>query len=413
MQVLYTIQNAGNSLASDVGPSRLINATVRGLSLAEQEVTLMRLFGARVYVSQDVFDWQEFDESPLGLSGNKVFKKLEGGFRRVQKITQLPYLAFFDSFRFYEACRRQLPNYSVCHEYAGLLSIGCALAAKRTKTPYVLTVDADLQLETSFVGKSFSRFERWLSRWETQFTYKTADKLICVSNPTKERLVSLWGVEAEKIVVIPNGVDLARFGQSHDPKAIQEKYQLGDSPVVGFVGGFQPWHGLDNLLVSFEKLQHQLPDARLLLVGDGEIRPALEEQAEVLGISDKMTITGFIDHEQIPEFLSVMNVATIPYPKLPEEMWFSPLKLYEYMAAGKAIVASDSGQIGQVIRDGKNGRLVESGNIDQLVQAIAQLLTNPTEQVRLGNNAKAQAMQRHSWENHIDKLVQVYQSVQK
>jgi glycosyltransferase involved in cell wall biosynthesis len=113
----------------------------------------------------------------------------------------------------------------------------------------------------------------------------------------------------------------------------------------------------------------------------------------------------------VPEILAIADVVTIPYPQLPEELWFSPLKLYEYMAAGKAIVASSAGQITEVIQDGYNGILVEPGNVDELAQAIINLFKDPTRRERLGQNARQQAVTQHSWEQYINRLEKIYESV--
>ena len=101
----------------------------------------------------------------------------------------------------------------------------------------------------------------------------------------------------------------------------------------------------------------------------------------------------------------------IPYPELPNELWFSPLKLYEYMAAGKAIVASSSGQIAEVIHDGENGRLVTPGKIDELAKVIVRLLNNPDERKWIGKNAHKQAVEKHSWDRYIKRLEEIYHSV--
>jgi len=116
-----------------------------------------------------------------------------------------------------------------------------------------------------------------------------------------------------------------------------------------------------------------------------------------------------VPQAKIPEILSAVNVAVIPYPQLPKELWFSPLKLYEYMAAGKAIVASSSGQIAEVVQDGYNGLLVEPGNVNEFAQAITRLLKDPVELDWLGKNARQQAVEHHSWDGYIRRLEAVYQ----
>jgi glycosyltransferase involved in cell wall biosynthesis len=185
----------------------------------------------------------------------------------------------------------------------------------------------------------------------------------------------------------------------------------GDAPVVMFVGGFQPWHGLEHLLDAFAQVQAARPDARLVLVGDGPAREAVTRQARALRLNGCLHITGSVPHARVPQLLAAADVVAAPYPRLPREMWFSPLKLYEYMAAGKAIVATDDGQIRQAIQDGENGLLVPPGDVSSLAAAITQLVQDPARRAQLGQTARCHAVERHSWERHIDRLIEVYRTV--
>jgi glycosyltransferase involved in cell wall biosynthesis len=178
-----------------------------------------------------------------------------------------------------------------------------------------------------------------------------------------------------------------------------------------FVGSFQQWHGLDRLVEGFAQILRKLPEAKLLLVGDGPARPAVERKIAKLGITDAVIITGIVPHTGIPEMLASADVVTAPYPHLPQELWFSPLKLYEYMAAGKAIVASRAGQIAEVIQNGHTGTLCEPGDVNEFAQTTIELLEDPAERRRLGQNAQQQAIEHHSWEQYARRLEEIYLSV--
>jgi starch synthase len=127
-----------------------------------------------------------------------------------------------------------------------------------------------------------------------------------------------------------------------------------------------------------------------------------------LKLEKKVHITGYVAHEAMPTWLAAADVAVAPYPALPQELWFSPLKLYEYMAAGKAIVASAAGQIAEVIEDGHNGRLVRPGNVAELAQAIGELLDDPAGRQELGRAARQQAASQHSWQMYRQRLESLY-----
>lgn len=411
LKIAYVIQNAANDLSSDVGQAALIKPTIRFLRKAGHTVELLKLNGTSVHWITDLQNVSEVRPAELGWSGRKPFRVLEGGIRRVQRELNLPYLALFDSYRFYEACFRTLPKFSICHEYGGLFSLGASLACRRLNIPHILHMDADSFVENAVKGSPITGLRKLAAARAARLTYRSADRIICVSGAAKKRLEVKWGVDPGKISVIPNGVDTKLFRPDLDPRPARARFDLGSGPVVAFVGAFQPWHGLEVLVDSFAEVRRMAPGARLLLVGDGLMRSSIEERVRGLGLADCVAITGVVSQREIPEILAAVDVAVAPYPKLPREMWFSPLKLYEYMACGKAIVASRSGQTGEVVRHGENGILVEPGNPADLSRALASLLASPAERSRLGVHARESAERFHSWELYVKRLEIVYSEI--
>jgi starch synthase len=411
LRIAYAMQNTGFDLTSDVGDAVPVKYTLNGLRKVGHQVNLLELRGTSVANVNDISNLDNGLESPLGLSKTRSFQLFERGLRRLQREMRLPYFAFFDSFRFYEACYRSLPQYDLCHEHNGLLCVGAALACQQRKIPYILTMSGDPFLEYALVERPLRGLQALVAAQEIKITYKVAQKIICVAEPAKQYLADIWHVDPKKIVVMPNGVDVELFGPFYEPQPIRAQFGLRDEPIVMFSGSFQMWHGLERLVESFAQVLPEFPNAKLMLVGDGEARSVVEEKINDLGVGNAVIITGLIPHTHVPEILAIADVVTIPYPQLPEELWFSPLKLYEYMAAGKAIVASSAGQITEVIQDGYNGILVEPGNVDELAQAIINLFKDPTRRERLGQNARQQAVTQHSWEQYINRLEKIYESV--
>ncbi|MCA9916339.1 MAG: glycosyltransferase family 4 protein [Anaerolineales bacterium] len=409
LHVAYVMQNVGIDLTAEFGQMMLIRQTIQGLAQRGHTVDLVNLQGRDVVAYADLTDLTQQRQWALGWSGERPYQLVEGGLRRLHGMLKLPYLAAFDSRRFYEACWRALPEYQICHEYAGLLSVGAAYACRKTKTPYVLTVDADLLLEADVMGEPITGLRRKAAQWAAQKSYQLADQIITVSAPTKENLIQNWHVPEEKVKIIPNGVNLAHFQQPVASEQVRAELGLGTAPVIMFVGGFQMWHGLDKLLEALSLVVKILPEARLVLVGDGPARSFVEENMRRLNLEKVVTITGFVPHDRVAQLLAIADVVTVPYPKLPQEMWFSPLKLYEYMAAGKAIVASSAGQIKNVIRHNENGLMVTPGDVADLAEACLHLLQNAPERARLGANARREAETEHAWSRQIERLEQVYE----
>lgn len=413
LRIAYAIQNVGGiDFGLDVGDTVPVKHTLTGLRQAGHEVTCLKLAGSSVQSIDDITKLQTAQPVPLAWTGNRLFRRLEGGARRLQRTLAMPYFAAFDTLRFYEACRSQLPHYDLCHEHNGLFSLGTALACSHLMIPYILTVSAEPLSELELVGRPLRGLHAKVAAWEAKYTYRAAKKIITVSDPAKQDLVDNWQVDSAKIHVMPNGVDVEEFGIVRDPRLVRAELKVDDTtPIVCFVGWFQPWHGLDFLVDCFGQVLRHVPEAKLLLVGDGNARPAVEQRIQEHGIEHATRITGLVARERVPEFLAAADVAVLPYPKLPREMWFSPLKLYEYMAAGKAIVGSRSGQTAQVIQDGYNGVLVEPGDVACFAQAVVQLLRDPMERQRLGQNARVQAIEQHSWQRYIRRLEDIYYSV--
>lgn len=409
-RITYAIQNVGGiDFQQDVGDTVPVKQSLVGLIRAGHTVKCLQLYGAKVRAWDDVSKPEVFQIAPIGFSGSRLFKLIESGTRFIQRKLRLPYFAFFDAFRFYEACIRTLPHYQLCHEHNGLFCVGAALASRRLNMPYVLTFSADPLYERALGGRPLRGIHRLVAEWESRFTYKQARRIICVSAAAKEHMVKTWQVDPAKVVVLPNGVDLERFRPDYDSEKIRHEIGLTDRPVIGFVGGFQHWHGIEGLVESFAHVLREIPHARLLLVGDGRARSSIDQKIAELGLGESVIITGMVPQARVPEYLAAIDVAVLPYPHLPRELWFSPLKLYEYMAAGKAIVASRAGQIAETLEHGYSGLLVEPGDLTALSRALVALLKNPVERDRLGCNAHRQAVEQHSWNKYVERLNEVYE----
>jgi glycosyltransferase involved in cell wall biosynthesis len=332
---------------------------------------------------------------------------------RVQQQVGVPYLNVFSNYSFYDACSQCLPGHDVVQERNGLYKMGVAMACKRLKLPYILFFDADDIFEQDFLGRPIKGILRWRAKQIIQFTLTAANGIITVSDATKMRLANVWQVPPEKIVVFPNGVDVHRHRPYPDErKQIRASLGIGEHPLFIFVGSFQTWHDVTTLLDAFAIVLKAHPDARLLLVGDGPQRQAMMQHAANLGLGDAVQFTGLRPHSEIPHLVSAADVAVAPYPKMEHAWWGSSMKLFEYMASGVAIVASNVGQqVAEVIRDRTNGLLVAPGDASALAAACAHLISNPDLRFRLGQEARKDAVGKYSWDQYITRLERVYDAV--
>jgi glycosyltransferase involved in cell wall biosynthesis len=226
-----------------------------------------------------------------------------------------------------------------------------------------------------------------------------AARIVVVSEVERRRLTGA-GFDPLRIIVAPNGVDPFSFANGGGD-AVRGHLGLDSSEqVIGFVGTFGPWHGAKVLAKAFALVVARAPSARLLLVGDGLERSAVEEILARHDLAARTILTGKIPGPHVAAFLDACDVLASPHIPLPggEEFFGSPTKLYEYMAAAKPIVASRLGQIGDVLADGETALLVTPGSVEELAQAMLRLLGDAELRNRLGCAARKAAIARHSWD---------------
>jgi glycosyltransferase involved in cell wall biosynthesis len=407
LNISFLLQNSAFELAHTNAASTQFLRTMEGLRSAGHEVSLLCLRSARKVIQQR--NGMPSKDARLGWSQSHLFTLPEGALRRVQGGLSLPYLGILDSLRFRDACLRNLTGSDVLHERNSLKAFGAALASKKLGLPYVQFVDADFIFELDYLGIPLTGIERMVAFRAARFAFQTASVIICVSENAKKRLAQTYRISPEKIAVLPNAADIHRFRPRRDKQVGKTRLGVDGAAIVMFAGRFWPWHGVDLLVNAFQRTQKTLPAIHLVLVGDGITRPEVEKQVRALDITKSVTFTGTVAHEEMPQMLAAADVVVAPYPQEPPGgQWQSPMKVFEYMASGKAIVASRVGQVADVIEDGENGILVEPGDPVQLSDALIRLLQNPAERKRLGTNARQQAVANHSWEKYIQQLEDIY-----
>lgn len=345
-------------------------------------------------------------------TANRWFAFLEKVVWKLQQLFRIPYLNFFSNLRRYDACMQILLGHDVVFERNGLYNSGVSMACKKLKLPYVIFFDADQVAEMDFIGKPLTGLLRWHAGNFLRYNLSVACRIFCVSEIAKLRLMENWKVPAEKIVALPNAVDVQRFKPDLElGTQTRASLHLTNCPLVVFVGSFYQWHDVATLLRAFAIVQKKHSDARLLLLGDGGEREKMMSLSAELGLEQAVEFTSFIVHAEVSRYVNAADIAVVPMPKMETEMWLSPMKLFEYMASGKAVVASAMGQINEVIRDGSNGLLVPAGDETALASAINKLIEDTPLRTQLGKQARADAVKKHSWERYISRLESVFADV--
>lgn len=354
-------------------------------------------------------DLENPESATLTWSNSVFFILLQKVVWRIQKFFGIPYLNIFTNFRLYDACLRCLPGHNVVYERNGLYRNGVAMACKRLRMPYVLFVEADEILEHDYMEQPIKGLLRITAQRQFRYNLDVADRIICVSGQLKSHLVTKWQVSAQKIHVFSNGVDVEQFRPNLDVRIeVRKSLGVNDNPLILFVGNFYEWHDIGSLLDSFRQVLIYYPEARLVLVGDGLLRNNMERRSIELGVSRAVQFTGLIPHADVPRYMASADITVVPYPKMDQENWLSPLKLFEYMASARPIIASAVGQVTDIIQHEKNGLLVPASNATQMAEAIVRLIADKELRERLGKQAREDAVRHHSWEQYLSNLERVF-----
>ncbi len=232
-----------------------------------------------------------------------------------------------------------------------------------------------------------------------KLVFGTATALIAVS----EEIVAYLGgypTAGGRVHVVPNGVNPDRFPVGLKPSRPGRPGTF----TVGFVGTLKPWHGLPILVEAFAMLHQRDPNTRLLIVGDGTERASLLESLSARQLLEAVYFTGAVVPSEVPGLLASMDVAVAPYPML-SHYYFSPLKVYEYMAAGLPVVASQIGQLENLIQDGLNGLLCPPGDPIALASALDRLRCEPKLRIHLGQAARETVLRYHTWDIIVQRIL--------
>ena len=282
-------------------------------------------------------------------------------------------------------------------------------AAVRTKRPLFLEYNGS----EVWVGRHWDRVGSLdlLERYE-RLNLDAAARIFVVSD-VERRNLEARGVTAEKIVVNPNGVDVERFRPGVGGVEVRRELGLKDDDVVaGFVGTFGPWHGVEKFAEAIKSIPTDVP-VRFLLVGSGSLHTEVEKQLEGEENTGRVIFTGSVAHERVPALLDACDILVAPHVPLADgsEFFGSPTKVFEYMAMGKAIVASRLGQIGEVLTDQETALLVEPGNVRELAAAIVKLIEKKELRIQIGARAREVAEREFTWKHNAQRVLDAYKSL--
>lgn len=240
--------------------------------------------------------------------------------------------------------------------------------------------------------------------------FKNADAMIAVSPGVAQYLETFENAKG-RVHIIANGVALDRFAPAAENNAKRlANLTACQGATIGFLGTLKPWHGLATLVDAWAILRQRSENVRLLIVGDGPEYESLHQNIKSLGLLDYVQFTGAVLPEEVPNWLAQMDIAVAPYPNM-AHFYFSPLKIYEYMAAGIPVIATRVGHLDTVVTHEHNGILVEAEKPMEMADCISNLLKDTLKLQQLGKAARQTAENEHSWLSVVERILKISQSI--
>jgi len=286
----------------------------------------------------------------------------------------------------------------VLYERYNLFMLAGAWIARRHRLPFLVEVNAPLSEERARYGGLGLRS---LARWTERMVWRRADAVLPVTEALAES-VRAASVPPTRIHVIPNGIDPKQFHTGVDGRPVRERLGLSERLVLGFTGFIRTWHGLPRVLDAMHALGRE--DVHLLVVGDGPGRAALDAHAARLGLSERMTVLGMVDRARIPGLTAAMDVALQPQVVA----YASPLKLFEYLALARPVIAPDQPNIREILTHERDALLFDPADDASFRTAITRMCTDAALRTRLGEAGAALVRERDlTWDGNARRVADI------
>lgn len=307
-----------------------------------------------------------------------------------------------------ELVRRLSPNVIHAHSPA-LNGLPALWVGRRRRLPVVYEMRSsweDAAIDHGFTSEGSLRYR--VSRMLESFALRYSDQVTTICEGLRNDITKR-GVAEHKVTIIPNAVDIAgfKFAAPADER-LRNSLGLKDCPVVGFVGSFYRYEGLDLLLDAAADVSHYYPTLRLLLVGGGWEEPNLKAQAKRIGVAERVIFTGRISHTDVHRYYGLIDLLVYPRRSMRLTEVVTPLKPLEAMAQGRMLVASDVGGHRELIRNGETGTLFRAGDVSALAAAIREVLDHRERWPKMLAAARSFVESERTWANSAAGYRDVY-----
>jgi glycosyltransferase involved in cell wall biosynthesis len=389
MKILYVCTHPHINIAEHSGPGTHVREVVKALKNKGHEVAVFAAGGDQIQTRKPSiesrtksslrqwiprFIWESLKELQLLRHNKRMTSTLQ------------------------EIIRREQPD--LVYERAYYLQTACSKVCHQLGIKHILEMNAPYPEEKkSMQGSGCFHF---LSKQSERVQVEMASKVVVVSTALKKYLLDRIHVNSDKIEVIPNAVR-SDFGENRNTSLMRTKWGIQESDfVIGFVGSIFPYHGVDRLIKSFASLQNhpQWSVLKLLIVGNGEILPELKRMANTLGVQNKVIFTDKVPHGEVASYIDCMHVAVMPHSN-----WYgSPVKIFEYAALNKVVIAPDNIPVRDVMKHGEDGLLISEAQKD-LEVALMRVLDKKEEVHAMALHFHTKVMSSYTWESVGQKIL--------
>jgi glycosyltransferase involved in cell wall biosynthesis len=290
----------------------------------------------------------------------------------------------------------------VLYERAAAYTCAGAMVSRQLGIPLVV----EFNDVAGFAGIRRHRFSALARRLEAS-VLRQAHAVITITSYLYDVLLAR-GVEAHRLAIIANGVDPERFWPDKDGNAVRERYGIGPQDrLVGFCGAMLPWYRLVDVVQEFAATFEHAPHVRLLLIGDGPDREALRSKIAALNCGSQILMGPRVPHDEVPAHLAAFDVALIPHCN----QHGSPVKLFEYLAMAKPVVAVRTPGITDIVRHGQEALLADPGDLSAVMAYVSRLAENPVAATALGRRGRQLVLARHTWQHNAERTYAILEAV--
>ena len=303
---------------------------------------------------------------------------------------------------------------AVLHPATNYVNAQVALAVgERVGLPVVYEVRGFLEESLrALMGETVTSGDRYRSARAVETAcMRRAAAVVTLSETMKEDIVGRGGIDPERVVVVPNGVDVDRFVPGSRDDALASSLGIGDEVVVGYISSLVAYEGIDTLITAVARLRERGRRVRLLIVGDGDAGRGLQATARQLGLLQDGTVifTGRVPHAEIDRYYRTIDVFVVPRTNDRVSQLVTPLKPYEAMSMEKAIVVSGVPALLEIVREGETGRSFTPEDPDALAEVLDELIDDPEQRRRLGAAARTWVAENRTWAMNGQRYLDLYQ----